>query len=142
MRDMFQHVVPRKDGWAVIREGAQRASRVFPTRVEAKNYAQRLAQKHHGCAIMHGDDAKIFEYKCKKPEYHVVRRAGKWAVLGGDIEEHFEMKGAAMKYAHERALEENTCMVVHDLHGKFESRNCGLPHHHSVGDVLRMQLRV
>lgn len=39
------HVLPRKKGWAVFREGARRASSVHPTHDEAVRQARRYAAK-------------------------------------------------------------------------------------------------
>jgi hypothetical protein len=38
------HVAPREDGWAVIREGNQRASSVHPTQKEAEQKGRQTAR--------------------------------------------------------------------------------------------------
>lgn len=53
------HVVPRDKGWAVQREGGERASSVHPTQKEAINTGRGLAQESHGELRIHGKDGRI-----------------------------------------------------------------------------------
>lgn len=49
------------DGWAVKREGADRASSVHSTQAEAWSETRRLAKGTGGEAILQGEDGKIRE---------------------------------------------------------------------------------
>jgi hypothetical protein len=51
-----QHVVPHEHGWAVKPEGGERASKVFPSRDSAIEYAHSLASKHQSHAVVHKED--------------------------------------------------------------------------------------
>lgn len=55
------HVVPRGEKWAVEREGAQRASKIFPTKKEAEAYAREVAKREGGEVITHNEEGKIRE---------------------------------------------------------------------------------
>ena len=59
-----QHVTPRnggKDGWAVITEGATRASRVYDTQKEAIKDARDTAKEGKAELFIHGRDGQIRE---------------------------------------------------------------------------------
>lgn len=57
---LSQHVVPnRNGGWAVRRSGASRASRVFPTRWAAVQYARKIVRKAGGELYVHRDDGTV-----------------------------------------------------------------------------------
>ncbi len=49
----------REDGWAVKREGADRATSVHRTQGEAWNEARRLARGSGGEALLQGEDGRI-----------------------------------------------------------------------------------
>ncbi|HTO77368.1 MAG TPA: DUF2188 domain-containing protein [Thermoanaerobaculia bacterium] len=53
------HVVPHKDGWAVRREGSDRASSVHPTQAEAIDAARPTAQRERTELVTHGTDGRI-----------------------------------------------------------------------------------
>lgn len=53
------HVVPREKGWAVKREGAERASKLTSTKKEAEKYAKDIAKEENGEVVIHGTDNKI-----------------------------------------------------------------------------------
>ena len=55
------HVVPRSDvdGWAVQREGADRASSLHHTQAEAINAARRIAQREHSELFIHRPNGQI-----------------------------------------------------------------------------------
>jgi uncharacterized protein YdaT len=53
------HVVPHEDGWAVKREGAERASSVHPTQKEALDAGRPIAQREKTELVTHGTDGKI-----------------------------------------------------------------------------------
>ena len=55
------HVTPREDGWAVIREGNQRASSVHPTQKEAERAGRQAARKDHTEFLLHNRQGEIRE---------------------------------------------------------------------------------
>jgi uncharacterized protein YdaT len=55
------HVVPHQNGWAVRREGSDRASAVTPTKPEAFERAREIAEREHGGVVIHGENGKIQE---------------------------------------------------------------------------------
>lgn len=55
------HVTKRADGYAVISEGAKRATRVDLTQAEAIKIAKQIAQNNQGELFIHGRDNKIRE---------------------------------------------------------------------------------
>jgi hypothetical protein len=55
------HVTPRDDGWAVMREGNQRASSVHPTQKEAEKAARQAARKDHTEFFLHNRLGRIRE---------------------------------------------------------------------------------
>lgn len=55
------HAVPTEDGWAVEREGNQRATSVHDTQKEAWAAACEWAKKHETTAHKHGVDGSIKE---------------------------------------------------------------------------------
>ncbi|WP_081477250.1 DUF2188 domain-containing protein [Thermus sp. CCB_US3_UF1] len=57
----YLHVVRRGEGWAVEREGAKRASKIFRTQEEAKAYAREVAEREKGEVIVHDQKGRIRE---------------------------------------------------------------------------------
>lgn len=55
------HVVPRDSGWAVKKEGASRASKVFDTQDDAIKYAREQARKDKSELYVHKRDGTIRE---------------------------------------------------------------------------------
>lgn len=55
------HVTPRDEGWAVIREGADRASSVHPTQEEAERAGRGTARRDETEFFLHGRDGRIRE---------------------------------------------------------------------------------
>lgn len=53
------HVVPHQQGWAVKREGAQRASSVHATKHEALGAGRSLAQTNRTELVIHGKNGRI-----------------------------------------------------------------------------------
>jgi len=53
------HVVPREDGWAVLKEHAERDSSHHGTQAEALDAGRRTAQREQSELIIHGRDGKI-----------------------------------------------------------------------------------
>jgi hypothetical protein len=61
MHKKNQHVVPHEGGWAVKREGADRATKVVPTQKEAEEVARDIARNNGGEVLIHGRDGQIRE---------------------------------------------------------------------------------
>jgi len=55
------HVVPREQGWAVLREGAERDSSHHHTQAEAIEQATATARRERLELFVHGEDGKIRE---------------------------------------------------------------------------------
>lgn len=53
------HVVPHPEGWAVKREGAERATSVHERKVDALDAARELGRKDEVEVVIHGLDGKI-----------------------------------------------------------------------------------
>ena len=53
------HVVPHKDGWAVRREGSERASSIHSTQERAIDAAKPIAQREKTEVVTHGTDGRI-----------------------------------------------------------------------------------
>lgn len=56
------HIIKREDGWAVKKQGAQRASKIYPTKEDAKSGTKDLQRKGHDI-IIHKRDGSIEEWK-------------------------------------------------------------------------------
>lgn len=54
-----QHVVPHRDGWAVMVEGGERATRVLPTQAAAIAIARTTASNQGTELVIHGRDGQI-----------------------------------------------------------------------------------
>lgn len=61
MSSKGQHVVPRGNGWAVQRSGAERASGIFTTQQEAIERAREIARRNGAELYIHGTDGRIRE---------------------------------------------------------------------------------
>lgn len=55
------HVVTHPDGWAVRREGSDKASAVLPTKDQAVDRAREIAQRERGGVVIHGENGRIQE---------------------------------------------------------------------------------
>lgn len=56
------HVTPRGgEGWAVVREGNERASSIHPTQAEAEQVGREAARRDHTEFYLHGRDGQIRE---------------------------------------------------------------------------------
>lgn len=53
------HVVPRDGSWAVVREGAERASSTHNTQAEAINAGRPAAQRDHTELVIHRPNGQI-----------------------------------------------------------------------------------
>ena len=142
-----EHIVKKKDGWAVRAAGSERSTKIFKTRVEAIDYAKELAKKHNVCMVVHDEEGKFEDFDCK-PEFknkHVVKKEPGWAVIaegGNEVERIFDSKGAAMAYAYELADMHDVCMLVHTDDGKFESKKCPKNELPGVLEVFKMKLQL
>ena len=56
-----QHVIPKDDGWAVKRAGADKASGVYNTQKEAIKEATSIAKNQGTSVFIHGEDGRIRE---------------------------------------------------------------------------------
>lgn len=59
------HVISRKDGWAVKRESASRASKVYRTKESAKEGARKISPKGYDIVI-HKKDGTIEKWEKAK----------------------------------------------------------------------------
>jgi Uncharacterized protein conserved in bacteria (DUF2188) len=56
------HVEPRKKGWAVVREGNERATSVHLTQAEAAKEGQDIARRDETEFFLHAQDGRIREH--------------------------------------------------------------------------------
>lgn len=61
MANKNQHVVPLGNGWAVKKEGAERATIITTKQSDAISVARDIARKNSSELIIHGRDGKIRE---------------------------------------------------------------------------------
>lgn len=57
------HVIPSEGHWKVLRERAQRATRILPSRSEAVALARSLAQDAGGEVVIHRQDGTMQEHQ-------------------------------------------------------------------------------
>jgi uncharacterized protein (TIGR02271 family) len=57
------HVQPRDDGWAVVREGSERATSVHPTQSEAAKEGRELARRDETEFFLHAQDGRVREQR-------------------------------------------------------------------------------
>jgi hypothetical protein len=55
------HVVPHESGWAVRREGSERASVVTETKEQAVDRGREIAGREGGSLVIHGENGRIQE---------------------------------------------------------------------------------
>jgi hypothetical protein len=67
------HVVPRKDGWAVVREGNKKASAVHPTRHQAEEHGRSLARKSGTDFLLHDRDGRVLVHDFYGPPHEGER---------------------------------------------------------------------
>jgi hypothetical protein len=53
------HVVPHKNGWAIKKEGSERASLIASTKKEAEKEGRQMARMLESELIIHGKDGSI-----------------------------------------------------------------------------------
>src|SRR5919206_5338496 len=56
------HVEPRESGWAVVREGRDRATSVHPTQAEAAKEGRNIARRDETEFFLHAQDGRIREH--------------------------------------------------------------------------------
>jgi hypothetical protein len=56
------HVIKRESGWALKKQGAQKASRIYPTKEEAVKDAKKLKRQGHDVFI-HREDGSIEKWQ-------------------------------------------------------------------------------
>ncbi|HOO22442.1 MAG TPA: DUF2188 domain-containing protein [Clostridia bacterium] len=59
MANSTHHVVPSKNGWSVVREGANRASVNTETKAEAIKIGRVISLRQGTRLVVHGSDGKI-----------------------------------------------------------------------------------
>src|ERR687893_1225580 len=57
------HVEPRENGWAVVREGRERASSVHPTQSEAAKEGREIARREETEFFLHAQDGRVREHR-------------------------------------------------------------------------------
>jgi uncharacterized protein (TIGR02271 family) len=62
------HVEPREDGWAVVREGAGRATSIHPTQSEAATKGRELARQNATEFFLHAQDGRVREHRSYEEE--------------------------------------------------------------------------
>jgi uncharacterized protein (TIGR02271 family) len=62
------HVEPRDNGWAVVREGSERATSVHPTQSEAAKEGRELARRDETEFFLHAQDGRIREQRSYEEE--------------------------------------------------------------------------
>jgi uncharacterized protein (TIGR02271 family) len=62
------HVEPRDNGWAVVREGSERATSVHPTQSEAAKEGRELARRYETEFFLHAQDGRIREQRSYEEE--------------------------------------------------------------------------
>jgi len=57
------HVEPRESGWAVVREGSERATSLHPTQSEAAKEGRELARQDETEFFLHAQDGRVREHR-------------------------------------------------------------------------------
>src|SRR3712207_9496217 len=81
------HVEPRESGWAVVREGGERATSVHPTQAEAAKEGSDIARRDKTEFFLHARDGRIREHNSYKEETRPakVEDEGQTAGLGDAV---------------------------------------------------------
>ena len=58
-----EHVVPRKSGWAVRREGSDKVSKLFITQSEAMDYAGNIAKRDDVSMVVHKHNGEFKNFR-------------------------------------------------------------------------------
>lgn len=72
------HVEPRKNGWAVVREGSGRASSVHPTQSEAAKEGRDIARYEATEFFLHAQDGRVREHR----DYAEAKPSAEKGVVG------------------------------------------------------------
>jgi uncharacterized protein (TIGR02271 family) len=62
------HVEPRESGWAVVREGSERATSVHPTQAEAAKEGREIARRDETEFFLHAQDGRVREHRSYREE--------------------------------------------------------------------------
>lgn len=99
------HVEPRESGWAVVREGAERATSIHPTQYEAATEGRELARRDETEFFLHAQDGRVREHRSYEEELSstpsedkgIVAQAAETAgaVTGGVVDAAARTVGAA-----------------------------------------------
>ena len=82
-----EHVVPRKKGWAVRREGSEKVSRLFATQNEAMNYAGNIAKKDDVSMVVHRHNGEFKNFRHGYEIHIKVQKVLPEIVQIGELEE-------------------------------------------------------
>src|SRR5918912_4360691 len=69
------HVEPRDGGWAVVREGRERATSVHPTQAEAAKEGREIARRDKTEFFLHAMDGRIREHSSYEEERRPAKEA-------------------------------------------------------------------
>jgi hypothetical protein len=53
------HIVPHENGWAVVRSGSAKPTRVLPTKREAENVGREISRNQQTELVIHGQNGQI-----------------------------------------------------------------------------------
>ena len=76
------HVEPRESGWAVVREGSERATSVHPTQAEAAKEGRDIARRDKTEFFLHAQDGRIREHNSYDVEPSPVKEAAAGQTAG------------------------------------------------------------
>jgi uncharacterized protein (TIGR02271 family) len=88
------HVLQRDEGWAVVREGNERATSVHPTQAEAAKAGREIARKDKTAFVLHAKDGRIRDRSdygedpsphTEEPEGPVAGTVSEAARVTGDV---------------------------------------------------------
>jgi uncharacterized protein (TIGR02271 family) len=68
------HVKPRENGWAVVREGRERASSVHSTQSEAAKEGREIARREETEFFLHAQDGRVREHRSYGEEPHPAEK--------------------------------------------------------------------
>src|SRR5919202_5631292 len=69
------HVEPRESGWAVVREGRDRATSVHPTQAEAAKEGRDIARRDKTEFFLHAQNGRIREHNSYDEEPRPAKEA-------------------------------------------------------------------
>lgn len=68
-----QHVLPRSDGWAVKKAGAERDTKIFKKQDQAIKFAKKIAENKESELFIHSKDGRIRERNSYGHDQHPPR---------------------------------------------------------------------